>query len=49
MLNFIKFRPARAELFHADGPTDRQTRDEANSRFFAVLRTLQILAFRAIM
>jgi len=22
MLNFIKFLPARAELFHADGPTD---------------------------
>jgi hypothetical protein len=26
-----------AELFHAEGQTDR--RDEANSRFFAVLRT----------
>jgi hypothetical protein len=23
--NFIKIRPVRAELFHADGRTDRQT------------------------
>ena len=35
--NFMKIRPAGAELFHADGQTDRY--DEANSRFFAVLRT----------
>jgi len=27
----MKIRPAGAELFHADGRTDR--RDEANSRF----------------
>jgi hypothetical protein len=29
--NFMKIRPVRAELFHADRQTDR--RDEANSRF----------------
>jgi hypothetical protein len=29
--NFIKIRPVGAELFHADGQTDRH--DEANSRF----------------
>ena len=25
MSNFIKIRPGEAELFHADGQTDRQT------------------------
>jgi hypothetical protein len=29
--NFINNRPVEAEVFHADGQTDR--RDEANSRF----------------
>jgi hypothetical protein len=29
--NFMKIRPVGAELFRADGRTDR--RDEANSRF----------------
>jgi hypothetical protein len=29
--NFTKFRPVGAELFHADGQTDRH--DEANSTF----------------
>jgi hypothetical protein len=33
----MKIRPVEAELFHADGRTDRQTdrdrHDEANSRF----------------
>jgi hypothetical protein len=33
--SFIKIRPVGAELFHADG----RTHDEANSRFFAILRT----------
>ena len=31
MSNFSKFRTVRAELFHADGWTDRH--DEASSRF----------------
>jgi hypothetical protein len=35
--NLMKIRPVGAELFHADGRTDRQTytdrHDEANSRF----------------
>jgi hypothetical protein len=31
MSNFMKIRPVGAELFHADGRTDRH--DEANSRF----------------
>jgi len=35
--NFMKIRPVGAELLHADGQTDRH--GEANSRFFAVLRT----------
>jgi hypothetical protein len=29
--NFMKIRPLGTELFHADGPTDRQ--DESTSRF----------------
>ena len=39
MSRFMKISPVRAELFHADGRTDRQTDermdgyDEANSRF----------------
>ena len=35
MSNLMKIRPVGADLFHADGRTDRQTdiRDEANSRF----------------
>jgi hypothetical protein len=33
----MKIRPVGAELFHADGRTDRH--DEANSCFFAILRT----------
>ena len=37
--NLVKIRPVRAELFHADGRTERQTHDEANSRFSAILRT----------
>jgi len=32
----MKNRPVVAELFHADGQTDRH--DEANNRFFAILR-----------
>jgi hypothetical protein len=35
--NFMKIRPVGAEMFHADGRTDRQ--DEANGRFVAILRT----------
>ena len=35
MPNFMKIRPVEAELFHADGQTDRQ--DEANSRFVSVV------------
>jgi len=31
ILNIIKFRPVEAELFNADGQTDRY--DEANSLF----------------
>jgi len=31
MSNVVQIRPVGAELFHADGQTDR--RDEANSRF----------------
>jgi hypothetical protein len=33
--NFMKMRPVGAELFHADGRTDRLTdrHDAANSRF----------------
>jgi len=30
MSSFMKIRPAKAELFHADGETDRH--DELNSR-----------------
>jgi len=30
----MKIRPAGAELFHADGRTDRH--DEADSRYFAI-------------
>jgi hypothetical protein len=43
--NFMKIRPVGAELFHADGRTDGQTKrrkyshDKANSRFFSILRT----------
>jgi len=32
----MKIRSVGAELFHADGRTDRQ--DEANSQFLAILR-----------
>jgi len=32
--NFMKIRPVEAELFHAEGQTDRH--DEANSRFSQV-------------
>jgi hypothetical protein len=33
--NFMKIRPLGAELFHADGRTDKQThtQDDANSSF----------------
>jgi hypothetical protein len=35
--NFIKYRPLRAEFFHAEGQTDGQAEtgrpDEANNRF----------------
>jgi len=34
----MKICLVRAELFHADGQTDRY--DEANSLFFLILRTL---------
>jgi hypothetical protein len=34
---FMKIRLVGAELFHADGQTDRH--DEANSRFSQILRT----------
>jgi len=37
MSNFMKIRPAGAELFHADGKADRH--NEANSRFSQILRT----------
>ena len=33
----MKIRPVGAELFHADGVTDRY--DEANGRFNEILRT----------
>jgi len=33
----MKIRPVETELFHTDGWTD--THDEADSRFFAILRT----------
>ena len=33
----MKIRPLEAELFHADGRTDRH--DEANKSLFAILRT----------
>jgi len=35
MSDFMKIHPVGAELFHADGRTDRQTgkHDEANCRF----------------
>jgi len=36
--NFTKIRPMGSELFHAGGQTDRH--DEANSRFYAILRRL---------
>jgi hypothetical protein len=36
MTNFVKILPVGAELFHANGRTDKH--DEANSRFFAILR-----------
>ena len=32
----MKIRPSRAGWFHADGQTDGY--DEANNRFFAILR-----------
>ena len=35
--DFVKIRPVGAEMFHADRQTER--RDEAKSRFFAILRT----------
>jgi hypothetical protein len=31
--NFMKIRQVGAELFHADGRTDRKIDNEANSRF----------------
>jgi len=37
MPDFIKIRLVGAMLFHADGRTDRH--DEANNRFFLILRT----------
>jgi hypothetical protein len=40
ILNFKKVRPVGAQLFHVGGRTD--TRDEANTRFFATLRTPKI-------
>jgi hypothetical protein len=42
MSNFMKIRPVGAELFYVDGQIDgRHVRDdEANSRFFPILRTL---------
>jgi len=33
MSNLFKIRPVGVELFHPDGRTDRQTHDEASSRF----------------
>jgi len=33
MSNFMKICPVGVGLFYADGQTDRQTHDEANSRF----------------
>ena len=52
MSNFIKIRPVRAELFHADGrrERDRQTdgrKNEANSRFrnFAKALKTQVTPF----
>jgi hypothetical protein len=37
----MKIRPVVTDLFHADVQTDGHTErhDEANSRFFAILRT----------
>jgi hypothetical protein len=35
--NAMKIRPVEVKLFHADRKTDRH--DEANSHFFAILRT----------
>ena len=35
MPNFVKIRQVGAELFHADGRTDRH--DEASSRVFEIL------------
>jgi len=35
----MKIHPVGAELFLADGRMDRQTYDEANSHFFAILQT----------
>jgi len=34
----MKIRPLGDQLFHADGWTDGQTHEEANIRFFAILR-----------
>jgi hypothetical protein len=31
--NIMKIHPVGAELFHADGQTDKDRHDEANSRF----------------
>jgi len=41
MSNFVKIRPVRGELFHADGRTDRLTdrHDDAISRCWQILRT----------
>jgi hypothetical protein len=48
ILNVVKIRPVGAELFHADGRTDRQTYDEASSHFFAVLQTRVKTAYAAL-
>jgi len=37
--NFMKIRPVGADLFHADGRTDRH--EEANSRFCQVCKRAQ--------
>jgi len=39
--NFLKIRPYRDELFHADGQTDRQTRRSWSSLFTNLWRLLK--------
>jgi hypothetical protein len=41
MSNLIKIRPVGAELFHADGRTDRQTDMKKLIVVFAILQTRQ--------